>query len=51
MNDLATYANLTEVIVAERARGQGIGSWMVAATLYHPDVQGPASVYIELRPR
>lgn len=40
VSDLATYAYLTDVIVAERARGQGIGSWMVEAILAHPDLQG-----------
>jgi ribosomal protein S18 acetylase RimI-like enzyme len=40
VSDLATYAYLTDVIVAEAARGQGIGSWMVEAILAHPDLQG-----------
>lgn len=40
VTDLATYAYLTDVIVAEKARGRGIGSWMVAALLGHPDLQG-----------
>jgi ribosomal protein S18 acetylase RimI-like enzyme len=40
VTDLATYAYLTEVIVAEDSRGRGIGSWMVDALLAHPDLQG-----------
>lgn len=40
VTDLATYAYLTDVIVAEGARGEGIGSWMVEALLAHPDLQG-----------
>lgn len=40
VTDLATYAYLTDVIVARDARGQGIGSWMVDALLRHPDLQG-----------
>jgi ribosomal protein S18 acetylase RimI-like enzyme len=40
VTDLATYAYLTDVIVAEDARGRGIGSWMVDAFLAHPDLQG-----------
>jgi GNAT superfamily N-acetyltransferase len=40
VTDLATYAYLTDVIVAQDARGQGIGSWMVDALLRHPDLQG-----------
>lgn len=40
VTDLATYAYLTDVIVAPDARGRGIGSWMVDALLRHPDLQG-----------
>ena len=40
VTDLATYAYLTDVIVAPDARGRGIGSWMVEAILAHPDLQG-----------
>ncbi|HEY9226323.1 MAG TPA: GNAT family N-acetyltransferase [Gemmatimonadaceae bacterium] len=40
VTDLATYAYLTDVIVAEDARGRGIGSWMVEAIVGHPDLQG-----------
>ncbi|MGH7617404.1 MAG: GNAT family N-acetyltransferase [Gemmatimonadaceae bacterium] len=40
VTDLSTYAYLTDVLVAEAARGRGIGSWMVEAILAHPDLQG-----------
>src|ERR1041384_416401 len=40
VSDLATYAYLTDVIVADDARGRGIGTWMIEATLAHPDLQG-----------
>jgi GNAT superfamily N-acetyltransferase len=40
ITDLATYAYWTDVIVAEEARGKGIGSWMVQAMIAHPDMQG-----------
>jgi ribosomal protein S18 acetylase RimI-like enzyme len=40
VTDLATYAYLTDVIVAETARGRGIGSWMVEAIVGHPDLLG-----------
>jgi GNAT superfamily N-acetyltransferase len=40
ITDLATYAYLTDVVVAPAARGKGIGSWMVEAILAHPDLQG-----------
>jgi len=40
VTDLATYAYVTDVIVAEVARGEGIGAWMVEAIVEHPDLQG-----------
>ena len=40
VTDLATYAYLTDVIVADEARGRGIGKWMVASLVEHPDLQG-----------
>lgn len=40
VTDLATYAYLTDVIVADEARGRGIGKWMVEAIVAHPDLQG-----------
>lgn len=40
VTDLATYAYLTDVIVAEDARGQGLGKWMIRLILAHPDLQG-----------
>lgn len=40
VTDLATYAYLTDVIVAEDTRGQGLGKWMMQVILAHPDLQG-----------
>ena len=40
VTDLATYAYLTDVVVAPAARGKGIGQWMIEAILAHPDLQG-----------
>ncbi len=40
VTDLATYAYFTDVIVAESARGRGIGQWMIEALVTHPDMQG-----------
>ena len=40
VTDLATYAYLTDVIVADDARRRGVGSWMIEALLAHPDLQG-----------
>jgi len=40
VTDVATYAYLTDVIVADDAQGRGIGSWMIETFLAHPDLQG-----------
>jgi N-acetylglutamate synthase-like GNAT family acetyltransferase len=40
VTDLATYAYLTDVIVAEDARGHGLGKWMMGVIVAHPDLQG-----------
>jgi GNAT superfamily N-acetyltransferase len=40
VTDLATYGYLTDVIVAEEFRGQGIGRWLVETIVGHPDLRG-----------
>jgi GNAT superfamily N-acetyltransferase len=40
VTDISTYAYLTDVIVHESARGQGIGKWMMEVVMRHPDLQG-----------
>jgi ribosomal protein S18 acetylase RimI-like enzyme len=40
VTDLATYAYLTDVVVADAFRGRGYGRWMVELFLAHPDLQG-----------
>lgn len=39
VTDRATYAYLTDVIVAEHRRDQGIGRWMLGSVLEHRDLQ------------
>ena len=39
VTDLATYAYLTDVVVAADQRGRGFGRWMVELFLEHPDLQ------------
>jgi len=39
VTDRATYAYLTDVVVAADLRGQGIGRWMIERILDHPDLQ------------
>jgi GNAT superfamily N-acetyltransferase len=40
VTDRATFAWLCDVFVAPAARGQGIGTRLVAALVAHPDLQG-----------
>jgi len=38
ITDRATFAYLADVFVAAEARGHGLGEWMVASLLAHPDL-------------
>jgi ribosomal protein S18 acetylase RimI-like enzyme len=40
VTDLATYAYLTDVVIAPDARGRGLGVWLVRCILAHPELQG-----------
>lgn len=40
VTDRATYAYLGDVYVAHEHRGRGLGKWLVACVLEHPDLQG-----------
>ena len=39
ISDLATYAYLTDFVIEESYRGQGLGKWLVECVLAHPDFQ------------
>ena len=39
VSDLATYAYLTDFVIEESYRGQGLGKWLVKCVLSHPDFQ------------
>jgi len=39
VTDLATYAYLADVVVAESHRGRGLGRWLVECILAHPELQ------------
>ena len=39
ITDRATFAWLCDVYVAETARGAGLGTWLVACVLEHPDLR------------
>lgn len=39
VTDLATYAYWTDVVIAERYRGRGLGRWLSECMLAHPDLQ------------
>ncbi len=40
VTDLATYAYWTDVVIASRHRGEGLGHWLVECMLAHPELQG-----------
>lgn len=40
VTDRSTYAYLADVYVAAQHRGRGLGKWLVACVLEHPDLQG-----------
>jgi GNAT superfamily N-acetyltransferase len=39
VTDYATYAYLSDVFVLEAYRGQGLGQWLLACVVAHPDLQ------------
>jgi GNAT superfamily N-acetyltransferase len=40
VTDRATFAYLCDVYVHEEYRGRGLGKWLIAELLSHPDLQG-----------
>jgi GNAT superfamily N-acetyltransferase len=40
ITDRATYAYLCDVYVLEEYRGQGLGHWLMASAMAHPDLAG-----------
>ena len=40
VTDRATYGYLADVYVADAHRGRGLGKWLVACIVEHPDLQG-----------
>jgi len=40
ITDRATFAYLGDVYIAEEARGQKLGRWLMDAIMAHPDLQG-----------
>ncbi len=39
ISDLSPYAYLTDFVIEESYRGQGLGKWLVKCVLAHPDFQ------------
>ena len=39
ITDYATYGYVSDVVIAESRRGRGLGEWLVACILAHPDLQ------------
>jgi GNAT superfamily N-acetyltransferase len=40
VTDRATFAYLADVFVIEEQRGRGLGAWLVATVLAHPELSG-----------
>jgi GNAT superfamily N-acetyltransferase len=40
VTDHATFAYLCDVFIDETYRGHGLGKWLMAAVMNHPDLQG-----------
>ena len=40
VSDRATFAYLADVFVTEDQRGRGLGAWLVATVLAHPELRG-----------
>lgn len=40
ISDYATYAYLCDVYILEEYRGQGLGKWLMACVMAHPELQG-----------
>ena len=49
VTDLATYAYWTDVVIAPTLRGQGLGRWLSACMLEHPELQGVRRVALLTR--
>jgi len=51
MTDTAVFGYLTDVIVFEGHRGEGLGTWMLEAVLSHPDMQHLRRTHLATRDR
>jgi GNAT superfamily N-acetyltransferase len=40
VTDYATFGYVADVILAADCRGQGVGTWLMATVVQHPDLQG-----------
>lgn len=51
MSDTAVFGYLTDFIVFEGFRGEGLGSWLAECVLSHPDLQGLRRIHLATRDR
>jgi GNAT superfamily N-acetyltransferase len=49
ITDRATFAFMRDVFVVAHARGRGLGAWIVATVVAHPDLQGLRRVMLATR--
>jgi len=49
VTDFATFGWLCDVYVIETHRGRGLGDWLIASVLEHPDLQGLRRIVLATR--
>jgi len=49
VTDRATFAWLCDVYVIESYRGRGLGDWLIASVLEHPELQGLRRIVLATR--
>ena len=49
ITDRATYAYLGDVYVLEEHQGRGLGKWLMASVMAHPDLQGLRRIQLMTR--
>ena len=49
VTDGATFAWLCDVFIVEDHRGRGLGGWLIASVLEHPDMQGLRRIVLATR--
>ena len=49
LTDYARFANIHDVFIVEKYRGEGLGYWLMETILSHPQLQGMKKWYLATR--